>query len=106
MSSLITVFVVLQVVIWPGASELGQVLLVVELQEVGPFAAETQEGRRQAARQGHEPPGAANAEGKTVTHKYILLLSAPFPPPNKTTLSMQNRVCAGSVFLGRVRVYG
>lgn len=83
MSSLITVFVVLQVVIWPGASELGQVLLVVELQEVRPFAAETQEGRRQAARQGHEPPGAANAEGKTVTHKYIVILSVPPLKKNK-----------------------
>lgn len=62
LSSRITVFVVLQVVIWPRAPELGQVLLVVELQEVGPFPPETQEGRRQAARQGHEPPRAANAE--------------------------------------------
>lgn len=62
LSSRITVFVVLQVVIWPRAPELGQVLLVVELQEVAPFPPETQEGGRQAARQGHEPPRAANAE--------------------------------------------
>lgn len=61
-----TVFVVLQVVIGAGAPELGQVLLVVELQEVGPFATETQEGGRQAPRQGHQAPGAANAEKKCV----------------------------------------
>lgn len=64
MSCLITVFVVFQVVIGSGSSELGEVLLVVELQEVAPFTAETQEGRRQAARQGHEPLGAAEAQGK------------------------------------------
>lgn len=62
MSCLPTVFVVLQVVIWSRSSELCEVLLVVELQEVGPFSAETQKGRRQAARQGHEPLGAANTQ--------------------------------------------
>lgn len=60
MSCLITVLVVLQVVVGPGASELGEVLLVVELQEVGSLSAETQKGWRQAARQGHEPLGAAD----------------------------------------------
>lgn len=62
MSCLLTVFVVLQVVVWSRSSELCEVLLVVELQEVGPFSAETQKGRRQAARQGHEPLGAANTQ--------------------------------------------
>lgn len=46
MSPLITVFVVLQVVVRPGPSELCKVLLVVELQEVGPFSAEPQKGGR------------------------------------------------------------
>ena len=65
---MVTVFVVLQVVVRPRPSELGQVLLVVELQEVGPLPAETQEGWRQAARQGHEPLGAADTQGtRTVT---------------------------------------
>ena len=50
MRCLITVFVVLQIVVWPRPSELGEVLLVVELQEVGPLSAKTQKGRRQAAR--------------------------------------------------------
>lgn len=68
MSPLITVFVVLQVVVRPGPSELCKVLLVVELQEVGPFSAEPQKGGRQAARQGHERLGAGN----TMTHKFIL----------------------------------
>lgn len=62
MSCLLTVFVVLQVVVWSRSSELCEILLVVELQEVGPFSAETQKGRRQAARQGHEPLGAANTQ--------------------------------------------
>lgn len=57
---LITVFVVFQVVVRPGPAELCEVLLVVELQEVGPLSAETQEGRREAARQGHEALGAAD----------------------------------------------
>lgn len=59
---LITVLVVLQVVVWPRSSELSEVLLVVKLQEVGPFSAETQKGRRQAARHGHEPLGAEDTE--------------------------------------------
>lgn len=66
--AVITVLVVLQVVVGPGAPELGRVLLVVELQEVAPFASEAQEGGRQAAGQGHQPPGAADAREKTVTH--------------------------------------
>lgn len=60
MSRLITVFVVFKIVVRSGPSELGEVLLVVELQEVGPFSTEPQEGRWQAARQGHEPLGAAD----------------------------------------------
>lgn len=40
----ITVFVVFQIVVRPGPSELSEVLLVVELQEVGPLSAEPQEG--------------------------------------------------------------
>lgn len=59
----ITVFVVLQVVVGPGAPELGQVLLVVELQEVRPLPSEAQEGRGQAASQGHEPLGAGDTQG-------------------------------------------
>lgn len=64
MSLLITVFVVLQIVVWPGPSELCKVLLVVELQEIGPFSAETQKSRRQAARQGHERLGAVEHNDK------------------------------------------
>lgn len=60
MSCPLTVLVILQVVVWSGSSELCEILLVVELQEVGPFSAEPQESWRQAARQGHEPPGAAS----------------------------------------------
>lgn len=45
MSRLITVFVVFEIVVRSGPSELGEVLLVVELQEVGPFSTEPQEGR-------------------------------------------------------------
>lgn len=59
-----TVFVVLQVVIRAGAPELGQVLLVVELQEVRSFATEAEESGGQAPRQGHQAPGAANAQQK------------------------------------------
>ena len=62
MSCAVTVFVVLQVVVGPRSSELSEVLLVVELQEVRALTAETQEGRRQAARQGHEPLGAADTQ--------------------------------------------
>lgn len=57
---LITVFVVFQIVVRPGPAELCEVLLVVELQEVGPLSAEPQEGGREAARQGHEALGAAD----------------------------------------------
>ncbi len=64
MSCLITVFVVLQVVVWSWSSGLAEVLLVVELQEVGPLSAKTQKGRRQAARQGHEPLGAADTQDR------------------------------------------
>lgn len=64
MSRLITVFVVLQVVVWSWSSGLAEVLLVVELQEVGPLSAKTQKGRRQAARQGHEPLGAAGTQDR------------------------------------------
>ncbi|TNN75289.1 hypothetical protein EYF80_014526 [Liparis tanakae] len=52
------------VVVWPRPSELGEVLLVVELQEVGSFPTKTQKGRRQAAREGHEPLGAADTEDR------------------------------------------
>lgn len=64
MSGLITVFVVLQIVVWSWAPELCKVLLVVEVQEVGPLSAKTQKGWRQAARQGHEPLGAADTQDR------------------------------------------
>lgn len=64
MTCLITVLVILQVVVWAGTPKLGKILLVVELQEVGSFSAEAQKGRRQAARQGHEPSGATETRDR------------------------------------------
>lgn len=77
-SHVITVLVVLQIVVWPRASEFSQVLLVVELQEVGSLPAEAQEGRRQAAREGHEALGAADTEER--------MSEAAFPNPARFSL--------------------
>lgn len=73
---LITVVVVLQVVVRPWSSELGEVLLVVELQEVGSLSAETEKSRWQAARQGDQPLGAADRKRRgtdVLRHRFHLL---------------------------------
>lgn len=67
MSCLITVLVVFQIVVWSRPSELGEVLLVVELQEVCSLSTKAQKRGRQASRQGHEPLGAADTGQKENT---------------------------------------
>lgn len=95
----VTVFVILQVVVRPRPSELGQVLLVVELQEVGPLPAESQEGWRQAARQGHEPLGAADTQGtRTVTSETLKLTAACYQ--NVAVFFLRVQIITAATFRG------
>ena len=75
MSRLITILVVLKIIVWSWPSEFGEVLLVVELQEVGSLSAKTEKGRRQAARQGHEPLGAMDTQSGDREKKCVTTFS-------------------------------